>query len=78
MISPLISVASDSPQGEPTVGALATVLLFTNDGDKPYCCRIERLEYGMAWVKVIGLNISHPYSVGDQLTVDIDKVIDWE
>ena len=78
MISPLVGLQSSTPSGSPKVGDLATALLFTSKGDRPYCCRIERVDSRYAWVKVIGLAVEWPYQVGDQITVTLNKVIDWE
>ncbi len=77
MLYPLVGFESSSPVGSPEVGALATVLLYTAAGDKAYGARIERVEHGLAWVKVIGLSVEWPYMLGDQITVSLDKVIDW-
>lgn len=73
MINPLcISI----PTRRPTfaVEDLVTVQLF---GGKVSGARVRRIESGNVWVTLAGLSVPAPYMIGDPLTLDTDKVIDW-
>lgn len=74
MISPLVI---PTPTRRPTfqVGDLVTVELF---GGKVSGARVRRIEHGNVWVTLAGLSVPQPYAIGDALTLDYNKVIDWD
>ena len=72
--SPLVSVPSYAPKGEPQVGDLVTVALF---GGKVSGARVERIAYGTYFVKLVGLDVPQGYEVGNRFPLEREKIIDW-
>jgi hypothetical protein len=74
MITPLVTFAPTSPTGTFKVGDLVTVALF---GDKISGARVTRHDAHNVWVTLAGLTVPVPYTIGQPLVVDRNKVIDW-
>ena len=74
MAQNLVLFPSSGPKGQPQVGDLLTVELF---GGKRSGARLERVSYGTYFVKLIGLDIPAPYTLGDRLPLNRAAVVDW-
>jgi len=61
-------------------GELVTVELRKSFNSSEYVqcgARIEKIECGNAFVKLVGLEVPAPYQIGDRLPLDVERVIDW-
>jgi len=70
----LIALDFSGPKGSPEVGDLLTVKLF---GGKVSGARLERVEAGSYFVKLVGFNIPQPYAIGDRFPLNREAIIDW-
>ncbi len=60
------------------VNDLVTVELFSSDGPVRSGARIERIVPGTIFVKLVGLEVPRPYSIGEKYALNTDKVVDWD
>lgn len=75
MITPLVSVATSAPTGEPKIGGLVT---WEDYAGRHIGGRLIDWRCGNAWVRVVGLSVPRPYSLGEVYVIDQSKVIDWD
>ena len=73
MISPL-TFSIETRREAPEVGDLVT---WVDYAGRKVGGRLTEWRDGNAWVTVVGLAVPEPYSIGDSITVDQSKVVDW-
>lgn len=68
----ILALPLPMPATELKVGDLA---VFTDYAGRKIGCRVTRMEHGLVWCKVTGLDDwQGPYRRGDVMAIDADKV----
>ena len=76
LVRPLTGMG-EGRKANPEVGDLVTVLLVKDGGLVECGARLERVAYGTAFVKLVGLSVPVPYEIGQRFPLSMNKVIDW-
>lgn len=76
-VTPLVSLG-ESRKAQPEVGDLVTVEMVQDGGFIKLGARLERIAYGTAFVKLVGLDLPKGhYKVGDRYPIPMGRVVDW-
>jgi hypothetical protein len=73
-LRPMVFLPPTRPASEPQVGDLLTVKLAFG---KTSGARLERIDGGCYFVKLVGLGIPEPYELGDRFPIDRAAITDW-
>lgn len=76
MVTPLIAIEiAPARPASPSVGSLVTWLDYAG---RVLSGRLIAITGDYVEIKVVGLNIQHPYSLGDVIGRKMSDVVDWE